>query len=386
MGQIQLFEGLFSRIQKASVKKYYPVLLTLLLTCSSLFLAFPRYDKYVESEVNWETVFLKSNDLKNNLTHLDPNTWLAKKVFRLTVPVIIKIFHLNRPAVLVVQFVIGMLLLYYSYVLAKKLLNDSVSATFLASGLAFLYIGRTCFTDITATWFDGWAYFFLLISLVSPNAFMVFIFATMAAWVDERAIVILPAILIFHQTKNLSLGNNGNEFKQLITLRKESIALIGALIFTVGLRLYLTIYENMETPLVNVNSTGLRDNFFTYGFAIFTFFEGYWLLLPLLVYFAVKHKNYLFLLLVIGQLAVSTIGAMFVYDVTRSGSYMFPMLFVWLLYLSRFIPQYSMRNLLLSGAFFCLIFPPINYVSQWSLEFCTEKPMLYVLFKILAGS
>src|SRR6186713_3449619 len=96
----------FSWIERRSTHKNYPLYLTLILVGSSLFLAFPRYDLY-RNTTAWDVTMLKSKDLTNNLQHIPPASYLAKKVFRLTVPVIIRIFHLNRIAVLVIQFILG---------------------------------------------------------------------------------------------------------------------------------------------------------------------------------------------------------------------------------------------------------------------------------------
>ncbi len=385
MEQFRLFSGIFNWIERISVRRFYPIYLVLVLTCCSLFLAFPRFDKYAQTEENWEVVMLKSTDLTNNLSEIDPDSWLAKKVFRLTVPFFIKIFHLNRPAVLLIQFVIGLLLLYYSYVFAKSILNDSVSATFFTVALVFIYIGRTCFTEITATWFDGWAYFFLLMALMTRSAFMVFVFSVLAAWVDERAIVILPAILVFHQMKNMPSRNLQAEFMHFMKLKWPAIAVLAAVVLTMATRMLLTKYADMTTPLDNVSLNTVKDNMFVSGFGVFTFLEGFWVLLPVMIVLSVKHKNYLLLVLVLGQIALSSAGALFVYDVTRSGAYMFPVLFIILVYIARFIPALAIRYLLLVSAFFCLIFPPINFISHWSLVHSIEKPMVYVVFKLLSA-
>ncbi len=385
MDQFKLFNKLFNRIERASQQKYYALVLTVLLTLSSLFFAFPRFDQYHETASNWEVVMLKAGDLSNDLSHIDPNSWLAKKVFRLTVPLFIKIFHLNRPAVIIVQFFIGLLLLYCTYVFSKRILKDSVSATLFTAALVFLYIGRTCFTEITATWFDGWAYLFLLLALMIPNAFAVFIFSVLAAWVDERAIVILPALILFHQMKNLPSGNSTRELMQFIRLNKYSIAVVTAFVLTMAARMALSTYAGMKTPLDNVSLNTVKDNMFVSGFGIFTFFEGLWIILPVVLLLAVKNKNYVLIILLLTQIAISSAGAIFVYDVTRSGSYMFPLLFVWLIYIAVHMPVHAIRHLLLAAFFFCLIFPPVNFVSQWNLDYATEKPMLFVLFKLVAG-
>ncbi len=175
------------------------------------------------------------------------------------------------------------------------------------------------------------------------------------------------------------------EFMHFMKLKWPAIAVLAAVVLTMATRMLLTKYADMTTPLDNVSLNTVKDNMFVSGFGVFTFLEGFWVLLPVMIVLSVKHKNYLLLVLVLGQIALSSAGALFVYDVTRSGAYMFPVLFIILVYIARFIPALAIRYLLLVSAFFCLIFPPINFISHWSLVHSIEKPMVYVVFKLLSA-
>src|SRR5258707_6893965 len=122
MTTLSVCANLFAWVEKKTFSRRYPYYLTLALVCTSLLLAFPRYDRHWNS-VSWDTTFLKSRDLTNNLQQIPSDSYLAKKVFRLTVPVIISVFHLNRAAVLAIQFMIGILLMFFSYQLANRILQ-----------------------------------------------------------------------------------------------------------------------------------------------------------------------------------------------------------------------------------------------------------------------
>jgi hypothetical protein len=377
-----IFSSLFSWIERKSTVKNYPIYLVLILVCVSLFFAFPRYDLYENTSPNWDVTMLKSKDLTNNLSHIAPDSFLAKKVFRLTVPVTIKLFHLNRIGVLAIQFVLGILFLLYAYKLTKRVFKDAVSATFLVAGLVFLYCGRTCFTELSYTWFDGWAYFFLLMALYNKNIFPVFLFATLAAWTDERAFIALPIVILFHQIN--SNKPHRFKFKGLIGLNPSSIAVIAAMGGYIGLRLFLASAYNMHTPKELANSGVLERNIIhtSFGFGAYTFLEGFWLLFPLLLFFAYKSKHYLFLILVLGSILLSTITALCVYDITRSGSYLFPILFVFIAYISNFIEVKDARGSLFVCMFFSFIFPPVNYVAFGDLNLWMEKPFVGVLYNL----
>jgi hypothetical protein len=327
---------------------------------------------------------LKSRDLTNNLSHISPDSFLAKKVFRLTVPVIIKILHLNRAAVLAIQFLLGFLFILYSYKLVNRIFKDAVSATFFASGIVFLYLGRTCFTELSYTWFDGWAYFFLLMTLYNKNVFSVFLFTTLAAWTDERAVIALPIAILFHQINTDK--SSRFELKGLIALNPLSLSVVAAMAGYFALRFYLSYAFNMHTPSDLASFSVLKNNVMhtSYGFGAYTFFEGFWLLFPFLLIWGIKNKHYLFLTVVLAPMIVSTIAALCVYDITRSGSYLFPILFVFLAYISNFMDVKSARYILMICMFFSFIFPPVNYVAFADLNQWMEKPFLGV-FKNLLG-
>ena len=152
----------------------------------------------------------------------------------------------------------------------------------------------------------------------------------------------------------------------------------------IGLRFLLSSAYGMHTPSALADTSVLERNIIhtSYGFGSYTFLEGFWLLLPLLLLFAFKNRHYLVMLVVVGLTALSTITALCVYDITRSGSYVFPIIFVMLVYLSRFIEKRNIRIVLMACMFFSLIFPPVNYVAFADLNIWMEKPLPGVLYSI----
>ena len=384
MMTLSICGNLFAWVERKTHSRHYPLYLTITLVCISLFLAFPRYDRHWNS-VSWETTFLKADDLTNNLQQIPPDSYLAKKVFRLTVPVIIHVLHLNRTAVLAIQFIIGVLLLYFAYQLALRIMHDPVSATLFTAGLTFLYCGHTCFTEITYTWFDGWAYFFLLMACYFKRFLPVFLFATLAAWTDERALIILPITVLFHQID--TKDPQRFRYQRLLTLNKSSIAVFSALGVYALVRTWLSHRYHMYTPNQGAGFMDLKKNILhnSFGFGAFTFLEGFWLLAPLTLFFSWKNKHYTFLSLLLVQLTLSSVVAFCVADLTRSGSYIMPVLFIFLVYLVDHIETWMMRPLLLICLFFSLIFPPINYISFSDLSYQTDKPFPWVLYSIMTG-
>ncbi|HZE83844.1 MAG TPA: hypothetical protein VE035_06005, partial [Puia sp.] len=310
-------------------------------------------------------------------------SFMAKKVFRLTVPVFIRIFHLNREGVIALQAVLGFLLIFFSYKLANRILKDAPSATMIAAGIAFIYAGRGCFTDITYTHFDGWAYFFILMTLYSRNFLAVFLFATMSAWVDERGTLALVFPILFHQMeaakdKNFSLPS-------LIRPAKLSMALLLSVAGYIALRLYLTHTYNMHTPSDDANFSDLKQNFIhtSFGFGAFTFLEGFWLLFPIVLLTGIRNKHYMAMTMITGLILIFSLAVFCVNDLTRSGSYLFSIIFVFLAYLRQFTETSYFRSIAAVCLFFCFIFPPINYVAFGDFLYRVEKPFLWILIAIL---
>jgi hypothetical protein len=375
-------------IEKQTVHKNYPFCLALLLGCYVVFLAFPGFAAYEMREEgaqeSWDVAMLKSRDLTNSLTDYDPNTWLAKKVFRLTVPFAIKIFHLNRTGVIIIQYALGFLFIYFAYLLINRITRDAVSSTFFAAGLSVLYCGRACFTDLRFEWFDGWAYFFLLMTLFDERFVAVFLFATLAAWTDERAFVALPLTILFHQVS--SNVPTRFEWKGLSALRPSGAAVIVAMLGYVVVRLILTFHYGMHTPTSSVGLSILTENIVKYRISLgaFTFFEGFWLLVPIAYYLALGRKHYLFIVLIFLQMAVSSILAFSVFDITRSGSYLFPLIFVLVVYISHFTQLRELRYIVLISMFFSFIFPPLNYITAFGIDDNIGRPIILYVFPLVS--
>ena len=373
----------YTWIEYRSGKKGYAFYLTLTLISISLFLAFPRYDQYNYNHQAWDVTMLKAKDLTNNLTSIPPESFMAKKVFRLTVPLFIRVFHLNRQSVIAIQALLGFFLIFFSYKLANRILGDAPSASITTAGIVFIYAGRACFSDITYTLFDGWAYFFILMTLYSRNPFAIFAFASLAAWVDERGVLALFLPILYHQID--ATKDKNFTWRSLLRPTPASLSVWLALAGYLTLRLYLTHAYLMHTPDKDANFYVLKQNFIhtSFGFGIFTFLEGFWLLVPVAVLLALKNRHYLALTLTVGLMSLFSLTVLCVYDLTRSGSYLFALIFVLLIYIRKLTDISFIRPLLAVCLFFCLIFPPINYIAFNDFLYQVEKPFLWILVSIL---
>ena len=361
----------FFWLEKRSASKYYVYWLTLILLCLSLFFATPKYGEWFNrrdaTKLHWENhlantlklpvasddltpisdSLTRSNQPSGTVTNQNPDQ--AKKVFRLTVPLIIKIFHLKPITTYLIRFILGILLIILLYRLSYKIVKDPVSATLLTSGLVFISFGRTCFVD-GATSFNGWAYLLMILALSYKNPLLVFSFSILAAWTDERVLFALPIVILFHQIN--TEGSSKFDFRHLVSLNRSSIGVITAIAGYIILRFTLSAAFNFQIPHEERISRIFHNNILHMGLGLWIFFEGFWLLLIVSAAMAIYSKNYSFLGLIFAHITGFTIIAYYAYyyDITHSGSYLVPIVFVFLAYLRNFMSKHQLNVLL----FFCM--------------------------------
>ncbi|HPS26935.1 MAG TPA: hypothetical protein PK269_04935 [Bacteroidales bacterium] len=350
---------------KSSIK-FYPFYLALFLVICSVVFVWPRYDLINTHSVAWNTVIIKSKDLTNSLTYIPSGSWLAKKVFRLTVPVIMKVTHLTPIGIFILQSILGYLLIVFSYKLCYRILKDSVSSTFIAAGIIFLYFGRASFYDFFCCWFDGFAYFFIIMAFFCRNSIGIFLFSTLAAWTDERAFIALSIVFLFHQI--IDISKSPIKLKHLIALNNKSLAVIFAMAFYLILRLFLQIKYGMHTPTGGVGLAMLKVTLPVLTFGIWTFLEGFWLLLIVTCFLIIKNKEYVFFVVVLIVLSVFFLVSGCVTDITRSGSYLVPVIFVLMIYLKKNLQPFELRFLLLICLIFSFLSPPCMVCPDWRIN------------------
>lgn len=317
-----------------------------------------------EVKAGWKIVLLKSQNLTDTLTHLDPDSHAAKTVFRLTVPFFVKILGINQLWLYILQFVLGLITIYHLYKISFRILSNAVSSTYITAGIVFLYFGRACFVDFS--WYDGWAFFALIMAMSTRNNLLVFLLCSMAAWTDERALIVLPLIILFKQIENFQ--DNDFSFDKLWRLNKASIFALSAVVLYFLVRMLLTVFFNMHTPSDSANLDTLKLNVPLIGIGIWTFFEGFWVLLLIAFAHMIAKKQYVFFMLLMFQVTVSTLVACSVFDITRSGAYLIPIVFILLIYLKNKVAPSEMNLLLAICCLITFLFPAYYIVGGMNMN------------------
>lgn len=369
MTSIKTLEDIYFFISRKSNDKYYVFKLAGLLFLLSCFFSVPYVFFFFLKDTlpsAWNTVILKSNDLTNNLNHIEPYSWQAKKVFRLSIPLLMKVFNLPPLIIVTFQILAGYLIFIFSYKLAFRISKDSVQSTFFTAGIAFLYFGKAAFFECQFTWFDGFSYFFIIMAMWSRNIVGIILFSSLVAWNDERGFIALSLVFLFHYFENID--SKKITFRELFTFNKYVVAVIASILLYILVRLTISSLYNMHTTNDGANlSLIVHRTWYFIPIGLLTFFEGFYFLLGLFFLLIFKNKDFLRLILIGISLMIMTIVSFCVTDITRSGSFAFPIVFIAIQYLKDKVTNQEMRVALLICLMVSVLIPPAFISADWTI-------------------
>lgn len=256
---------------KPGWKLRHALALTLLAVC----FATPAYRALVKAQFKLDTWARVEHQIQHPFTPFqveDPASHAGKKSFRLTVPVIARILHLNKYGIFVMQNILGVCFLYMLLKITETITGDRHCAFWLGLGFATVYVGRACFIDIYS-WFDGWAYLFLLLAMFFRNHAGIFVCCSLAAWTDERAALALSLVFLWWC---LQKGNSANASKYWRHTRCLAVLLAFGL-YLLG-RHILQVKYGLSTPAEGAGLTVFYRQLDFFAIGAWTFFEGLWLI------------------------------------------------------------------------------------------------------------
>jgi hypothetical protein len=365
---LDYFEIIQKTIDKAAAKKYFLIKLSLFLCLISFFLSFPDLLSFNPNSDGWKSIYIKANNLVDPLTNFSPDSWIAKKVFRLTLPLFIHFTGASPHLIYTIQVLCGMLIFIYAYKLVFKISNDNTISLLLTASVSFTYFGRACFYDL-APWFDGFAYLFIICAMYNTNWILIFLFSTLAAWIDERGFIALPIIYFYHQLQPQFNNENKSQFKSLLVPNKSGIVVILSMLMYLSLRYLLGYLYNMKTPSEDLNYDLFIENFHYISLALWNFLEGFWIIVLLGFFTFLVNKKYfnfsIFFIYLICQLLVT----FFVADLTRSGTYILPIVFVMFKYLYDNEVLVLYRRISFICLLLCLFTTPAFICTDWPAEY-----------------
>jgi len=289
----------------------------------------PHHDP--NDELKWQVVEQQSRTLLMQPAPDNPGTNEAKRTFRLTVPLLMKILHLNRYGIVCLQFVASLLFLYFTIRLVEQTTGDRVAAVFAAVGFAFIYTGSAGLSDALA-WFDEFAYLFILLAMYSSNVFAIVFFTLAASWTDERGFIACAFVFLWWKLKSLTPARLTPS--ALLRVDARSTAVLAAMLAYLAGRFSIQAVTGLHTPH---DATGLHvflasTNYI--GLAVWSALEGFWVPVLFSLVILIVRRRIVPLLLLTGLMTVIMIVALSVHDITRSAGYMFPAVFISILVLS----------------------------------------------------
>ena len=344
-------------------------LTTLLITLSIFFASGPFFFLKQAFELdNWKSFnFKKENILKQ--PPFNPISHAAKKTFRITVPLIAKVAHLNNWATVVFEWLLNVLFIYMCIELFLAISADKIVATLGTVGITFIYAGRAGLVDIS-TWFDGVAYYFLLLSLFCTNRIYIFALLLLAYFTDERAYFSSIIVFFFHLYKNDNQASLFDFKKNVTPLLIFSSAVLGILI-----RLFLQYNYGLQTQTGGTYLKQILDHSDFWGMSFWTMLEGFWALIFLLLLILIHHKNYFQILVLVGIVALFFLGSTLVFDKTRTGGYMFPIIFLALVLIQKHLQLAQLRNLFFICAVISFLFPAYYIIADTAPYTHWYKPL-----------
>jgi hypothetical protein len=234
----------------------------------------------------------------------------AKRNFRITVPILAHATGFGIDAVPVVRFTLQALLIVCLLLAAERACGDRVAALAAALAVAGTYVGTSVWMDDWG-WFDNCAQAFMLLALALRRPFWVCAAVVAAAFTDERALIAVPLIALFH-----AWTGDGRRLVWAAVVAIPSYLLARVLI-GVAFRIATTsagiATASMILPNLRVSMLGAWSSL-----------EGGWILVAVACVAAVRAGNRFAALFLAVACIVPVAASVVVIDFSRSASYAFP--------------------------------------------------------------
>lgn len=295
----------------------------------------------------------RASDLTGHHVYEEPAS--NNRVFRLTLPVIVKVLRIRHVSIFIygLQLLLGVLFYFMLTKFLFDLLKDKIAVFMASIALACIYFGTSFFIE-NCGYGDFYAFFFLFLAMYFRNSFIVFASIFAATWCDERAAVASGLVFLWWWVS----PTLKSEKKLSFIPSWQMIATTLGVVAYGALRLYLMKYVGMKATYKEGEFTQMiLDSWPSYGFKFTWVIEGFWLLMFTAFLILYSNKDYLKLLAVAGGTLAMVFLGMTTYDSTRSASYVFPMFFLGFMVVRTKLTDRQLRILLAIVALLCFLHP-----------------------------
>lgn len=330
----RMLGALERRLELFGADRWWKLKLAMLCSLCAVVYATPNFRSLSSKEPPrlWSVIRDQSTHPLRPVSGLDPASHEAKRVFRLTMPLLAKLCPVDDPRAKMlflfgVQYAAGALFFVLCATLFHRLLGSVTAATLLTLSTAFIYPGQACFYDLFG-FFDGIALVSLLLTLTCRSLLVVFVALTAAFWVDERAIVASSFTYLW-----LKMDEGATGWREMLLPGRRSFVMLLAILMTLILRWWLARQHGFALPTAPEGGIGfmrISDDaaLFRLPIGLLSPFKLHWLLLGLAAVWLWTRQAYAFLALGLAAVGASVAAAVAVVDITRSLAFAFPALLV----------------------------------------------------------
>lgn len=346
-----LYDQFIAWIERFTSGKYWQIKLVLLVFAYVLLVAFPSFDLLQKDfAVDWN-ILMQQADHPLTPHYYAPESHEAKMAFRLMVPILVHLLHLNMMGVICLQFLAGLLSWLVFIKIMERHTNDVVTTFILTLAMACINFSK-CTLDIRGVFFDNIAFLFLLIPFLYPRVVVIFCCIFLAAWVDERALLASSFILLY-------LIFNRQQKYMLFKIIAVALAWTAYII----LRLYLSRTYHLVTPSEGTGFFVLFAQMNNWILGIISGLEGFWILPVLFISYKVKDKNWIDAVLFSGAMLMTMIVALSVADISRSMNYLFISIPLLIAFLAQKENITDLRKIATLVLVFSFLFPAYSFSS-----------------------
>jgi hypothetical protein len=277
------------------------------------------------------------------------------RVFRLTLPIIVKVLHIRHVSVFIygLQLLLGVLFYFLLTKFLFQLLNDKMATLLAMIALACIYFGTSFFVE-NCGYGDFYAFFLLFLAMYFRNPLIIFAAVFAATWCDERAAVASGLVFLWWWLAPTIKDNRKISFIP----GWQMVAIVSGVIAYGGVRLYLMKYVGMTATYKEGEFMQMiHDSWRSFGFKFTWVLEGFWLIMLLSFTILYSNKEYVKLVLIAGGTLAMVFLGMTTFDSTRSGSFVFPMIFLGIMLVRTKLTDRQLRILLAIVALLCFLHP-----------------------------
>jgi hypothetical protein len=341
----------------------------------SLFRAFPNYDALgtLFFETKWRDAQVKFDHPLIDTSRIFPaGSHESNLTFRLTVPILARVFHLHEAGLLIFFGLVGVMLLYLVLKVAFTLSASKRVAFLVCLTTACTWPGAAAFQELRGGYYDALALCLLVSACATPSSLLAAIFLFLAAWTDERALIASMFVFLLYAGRFSAHGDTAGIRRFLVG--KPAAVVVAAAAY-VGTRAYLTSTHSYLHAASGIGLSILSQQINVIPLAIWTGLGGSWILVCVGLLALFLEKRYLAAVGFSAALVGVIVASLAVADVTRSMAYCLPAVFVGLAALSSSEGINQLEQLAAIGAAISVLVPTYYLEGNAGLWWLYPLPM-----------